>query len=121
MTSTVGSHYVPGEDEFQEQENLVIVGEADEDRGNDSKPMRSLTEFTIFDPNRGLELISLNMLEDHGDRWHFEAAGYVAPVIVNEEDAGQEDDIENDVDDSRQRLRTTDVFKYEIDYTQPNE
>jgi DNA (cytosine-5)-methyltransferase 1 len=66
-----------------------------------------------------MELISLSELEkDNGalDR-EIEGAGEVRPFISNDdEDAGQEDDLGDDL-----RLRLTAIMRYTIDYTQSDE
>ena len=70
-------------------------------------------------------MISLALLDtDQSGRHHFEAAGAVAPIFLNEEDEGQEDvlDGEDDSDISKlQRLRTSAIFRYTIDYTKSDE
>ena len=71
----------------------------------------------LYDPKHGNELIPFTELEEENSRRHFKAAGIVAPVFMNEEDAGQEDDEEQPI----QRLRTTEVYRYWLDFTKIDE
>lgn len=101
---------------------MTIIGEDPEDvdpeeNGQEKKPIRVLSDFALFDPKRNLQLMSLEALDDN-PRGHYEAAGYVTPVFVNEEDAGQEDEDEEDV---MQRLRTSRVLRYSFDCTVADE
>ena len=71
-------------------------------------------------------MVSLDVLENWGEAPSrggqgangkgevYEAAGYVAPVFVNEEDAGQEDEEDKEI---MQRLRTSRILKYSFDFT----
>jgi DNA (cytosine-5)-methyltransferase 1 len=95
-----------------EGSNTVILGEdRDEDEG--SRPVRLLTDFLIFEPGNDNELVSLDELLNATSSRQFEAVGDVAPVYANEEDAGLDDDME---DVPRQRLRTTAIFSFTMDY-----
>ena len=85
----------------------------------EAKPVRILSDFAIFDPRHGraFELISLELLHDTAKTdHHFEAAGNVSPVYLNEEDAGQEDGVMDGEKPDLQRLRTSAIFRYFIDY-----
>jgi DNA (cytosine-5)-methyltransferase 1 len=64
-----------------------------------------------------MELISLSELEKGLDR-EIEGAGDVIPFIVNDEDAGQEDDLD---DESVSRVRLSAIMRWTIDYTQDDE
>jgi len=67
-----------------------------------------------------MELISLNELEKDDnllDR-EVEGAGDVMPSIMNDEDAGQEDDLD---DEQVSRVRLSAIMRYSIDYTQDDE
>lgn len=69
----------------------------DEEVNGVQKPIWLLTDFTIFDPSHRNEIIPLSSMEDNdGTDRQFEAAGYVAPLLEDEEDAGQEDAIDGE-------------------------
>ncbi|TBU32705.1 S-adenosyl-L-methionine-dependent methyltransferase [Dichomitus squalens] len=112
--------YQPHPDEIQENEDTIVQGEdADDYLDEEAKPVRILSDFAIFDPRhgRGFELVSLELLHvTAGTDHHFEAAGNVSPVYLNEEDAGQEDIVDNSKKADLQRLRTSAIFRYFIDY-----
>ena len=115
------AYYQESVEEDEEREDFILIGE-DLTTGGDnpeSKPIRFLTEFVLYDPKRGNELISLSKFEvkNLNNRRHFKAAGIVSPVFMNEEDAGQEDDEEQPV----QRLRTMEVNRYYLDFTKIDE
>ncbi|KAF9469568.1 S-adenosyl-L-methionine-dependent methyltransferase [Collybia nuda] len=115
------AYYDTRPDEIRETHDLVIVGEDFED-GYDpsdedqeiSKPIRVLTSFSIFDPRHRNEMVSLNVIEEEDaiDR-EFEAAGYVVPLFINEEDEGQEDGLE----DMFQYVRLGAILRYTFDFT----
>jgi DNA (cytosine-5)-methyltransferase 1 len=67
-----------------------------------------------------MELISLNELEKDDDLLdrEVEGAGDVMPFIMNDEDAGQEDDLD---DEQVSRVRLSAIMRYTIDYTQDDE
>ncbi|EKM61513.1 uncharacterized protein PHACADRAFT_204683 [Phanerochaete carnosa HHB-10118-sp] len=84
-----------------------------------NKPTRILTDFVIFDPGHDDELVSLEDLFDHTIDRSFEATGNVAPEFINEEDAGLDDDgFEDDL--AKQRLRTSAIFSFTLDYNSSN-
>ena len=101
-----------------EGDKLVIIGEDpdDEDGDGDEKPIRELHDFSIFDPKHRNEMVTLEALEqdDSVDR-QFEAAGVVMPSFINDEDAGQEEDVE------LQYVRLSSILRYTVDYTDENE
>lgn len=112
--------YQPHPDEIKEDAETVVQGEDPEDyRDGEGKPVRQLSAFVVFDPStsRGFELIPLDSLHDPANTHRqFEAAGCVSPVYLNEEDAGQEDGVEDDEKLGPQRIRTSAIFRYVIDY-----
>lgn len=104
--------------EIRETQHLVVDGEDFDGDVTDEKPLRSLTNFSIFDPNRRNELVSLAALdEDDGEHRQFEAAGYVVPYFINEEDQGQEDGLPN----APQYVRLSSILQYRFDYTKESE
>jgi DNA (cytosine-5)-methyltransferase 1 len=123
-----GCKYVPRKAEIIETEDLVIDGEdqrADDDERTvriDDKPVRTLSLFAFMDPGNDLEMVLLSALEDNdsevGDHT-VEGAGFVAPLLLNEEDDGQRDDIA-DVR-KQQYIRLTGVVRYTIDYAKQDE
>ncbi|OBZ68211.1 hypothetical protein A0H81_11825 [Grifola frondosa] len=54
--------YSPDNRDLKEKADLLILGEEEHD-GADDKPIRMLSDFSIFDPKHGLELISLSLLD----------------------------------------------------------
>ncbi|PPQ99529.1 hypothetical protein CVT24_005319 [Panaeolus cyanescens] len=101
---SVAAFYKPPQGKPQptwETEDLVLPGEEPLDvddtpgpDGDDTKPIRRLANFSIFDPLHSDEFVSLHMLElnDGVDR-HFEAVGYALPLYENDEDEGQEESL----------------------------
>ncbi|KAI0354603.1 S-adenosyl-L-methionine-dependent methyltransferase [Trametes cingulata] len=113
--------YISRPEDVREDADTVVFDEdsLERDEGaSDEKPVRLLADFTIFDP-RGYELVSLGLLDSDTHSYHFEAAGFVAPVFLNKEDEGQEDGVDTEDDHKRhlQRLQTSAIFAYTIDYT----
>ncbi|KAK7686546.1 hypothetical protein QCA50_010146 [Cerrena zonata] len=80
------AYYQESVDEDEEREDYIVIGEdtAPNDE-EDQKPIRVLSDFTIYDPKHGNQLISLWELENNSGKAHFRAAGLVRPVFVNEE------------------------------------
>ncbi|KAI8998552.1 S-adenosyl-L-methionine-dependent methyltransferase [Trametes punicea] len=116
--------YPPTPDDVKEDANTVIFGEDPLERNGaadaNSKPVRALSDFSVFDPLGEFELISLKLLdEESAQPRQFEAAGVVAPVFLNEEDEGQEDGLDDEevAQWKPQRLRTSAIFRYTVDYT----
>ena len=122
--STSEPSYHPLDTDQIEDENTIVQGEDPDDYSNDgAKPVRILSKFAIYDPKPGhnYELISLDLLhETSGIGRQFEAAGYVSPVYLSEEDAGQEDGVEAEEGLERLHLRTSAIFHYFIDYQERN-
>ena len=88
------------------------------DENDDSKPVRFLTNFVIFDPRHKNELVSLHEMEAPEstiDR-EFEASGAVRPVLDLDEDEGQEDD--GDTEQGVARIRLSAILRFWTDYTQ---
>jgi DNA (cytosine-5)-methyltransferase 1 len=118
MRTTVAAYYQKQKREIIEDDKLVIVGEDadDEDGDGDEKPIREIHGFTIFDPKHRNEMVTLEALEqDDGVDRQFEAAGFVVPSFVNDEDVGQEEDAEP------QYIRLSSILRYTMDYTDENE
>ena len=108
--------YAPTPSDKYETADVLILGE-EPDHGAERRdlPVRVLTDFSIFGPKDGFRFCSLN---DDNLRGHtLEAAGFVSPVYANDEDEGQEDDVEDDL----QRLRTSAIHQYSIDYESRDE
>lgn len=100
-----------------EDSELVITGEDPED-GLDEKPIRLLSDFSIFDPKHRNEFVSLAAIEeDDGEDRQFEAAGMVMPYFVSEEDEGQDEETEIEP----QYVRLSAVLRYTVDYAQESE
>jgi hypothetical protein len=121
----VVAYYEPRDDELFESADLIIAGEDLDDVGSDSgadqvqeKPVRVLTDFSIFDPKHRNEMMSLSAIEqeDSLDR-QFEGAGLVAPYLINEEDEGQEDGLDAEL----QYVRLGAILRYTLDYAEENE
>jgi DNA (cytosine-5)-methyltransferase 1 len=115
-------YYIPKDnvDEIPEEKAYINLGEDPDAEDDKDKPVRLLTDFCIFDPKHDMELISLSELEkDDGtlDR-EIEGAGDVRSFILNDEDAGQEDDLD---DEQVSRIRLSAIMRYTIDYTQDDE
>jgi hypothetical protein len=68
------------------------------------KPTRLLADFSIFEARRDYEMVSLDVVAEHGagsaNGRVIEAAGYVMAEITNEEDAGQEDEDDEEEEQS---------------------
>ncbi|KAF8079195.1 S-adenosyl-L-methionine-dependent methyltransferase [Lyophyllum atratum] len=126
--------YKNRDEEELEDAELVLEGEdpfagEDEDddagQGEPDKPIRVLFDFTIYDPKHHNEMMSLNAIEeDDGVDRQFEGAGYAFPYVVNEEDEGQEDELLEDGDGAKTKLkyiRLGAILRYTFDPTQPND
>ncbi|KAG6901728.1 hypothetical protein C0995_008696 [Termitomyces sp. Mi166 len=108
-----------------ESADLVIIGEdpfADEDEKDDpnAKPVRVLSDFAIYDPNHGCEMVLLSSIEeDDGVDRQFEAEGIVLPYYQNDEDEGQEDDENEDGSNREPKLvKLGAILRYTFDYTE---
>lgn len=122
------AYYDTQPEEIRETQHLVVAGEDFEDGyGSDDegqegqeneKPVRALMSFSIFDPNHRNEMVSLaTMDEDDGIDRKLEAAGYVIPSFINEEDEGQEDGLDNEP----QYVRLGSILGYSFDVTKDSE
>ena len=117
------SFYVPRPDEKLETPELVIPGEDPEDEPleDDEKPVRILTEFSIFDPLHRNEMVSLAAIEEEdGVDRHFEGAGWVAADFISE-DVGQEDWDVDEEEDRKVYVRLGAILRYTLDYKSENE
>lgn len=108
-----------------ESADLAIIGEdpfTDGDEGDpDAKPVRVLSDFAIYDPKHGSEMVPLSSIEeDDGVDRQFEAEGFVSPYYQNDEDEGQEDDDENkDSNACEPKLvKLGAILRYTFDYTE---
>ncbi|KZT70140.1 S-adenosyl-L-methionine-dependent methyltransferase [Daedalea quercina L-15889] len=107
---TPNLQYAAQPGDLYEEADTVIFGEDPDDARDGGLPVRVLSDFSIFDPKADYQLLSLD--EENTHRHELEAGGFVSPVYANEEDEGQEDDVEG----SLQRLRTTRIERYSLDY-----
>ncbi|PPQ86962.1 hypothetical protein CVT25_009784 [Psilocybe cyanescens] len=116
LDTRVDAYYKKRKNTIVENEDLIISGEDPEDEDED-KPIRELLDFSIFDPRRRNELVTLEALEqDDGIDRAFEAAGMVKPHYVSEEDEGQEEE-----PDEPQYVHLSAILRYTVDYTQESE
>ena len=121
----LGRGYKPSSSDIAENENTVVLGEDSDDLASPAdKPVRLLTEFEIFGPSNAYEYQGLDALHRSDlPCSQLQAAGFVSPVFLNEEDAGQEDDLRDELDlaSSQQHLRTSSILQYTLDYQQMDE
>jgi DNA (cytosine-5)-methyltransferase 1 len=112
-------YYQRRREELIENAELVITGEDPEDELEDGeKPIRLLSNFSIFDPKHRNEFLSLAAIEeDDGVDRQFEGAGMVMPYFVSEEDEGQDEETEIDP----QYVRLGSILRYSVDYAQESE
>jgi hypothetical protein len=94
------------------------VIEIDDEDVDLKKAVRFLDDFQFFDPKNHYDLVDLSVLENtnNGHDRFYEGLGKVS-AMIDEEDAGQEDDLEA----STVLLRLSSILKYTIDYTKRNE
>ncbi len=88
------------------------------------KPIRMLTEFTIFDSRHRNEFIVLSKIEEEdGVDRRFEVAGWVVPYYVDEDDLVGEDGEEGGAGDEVEPvyMRLGPVLRYSIDWTKDKE
>ncbi len=110
---------------MEEEKRPVIHGEDSVDNaGSHEKPIRLLSNFTIFDPKQGFALVPLTVVNEGNNR-EVEAVGNVTAVFA-EEDAGQEadyvDGAENPNEEQRlQRIRTAPILHYTMNYGDADE
>lgn len=111
-------YYQKRREELIENAELIITGEDPEDGLDDGeKPIRLLSDFSIFDPKHRNEFVSLAAIEeDDGVDRQFEGAGLVMPYFVSE-DEGQDEEAETDP----QYVRLGVILRYTIDYAQESE
>jgi DNA (cytosine-5)-methyltransferase 1 len=119
-------HYRPRDTEVLETApDLAIQGEDPEASpygvGDTSdKPTRVLTDFSIFEPRRDHEMVSLGLVVQRNGDNVIEAAGYVTAEINNEEDAGQEDEDEEEAEESVY-LRLGPILRVHVAYEPEHE
>lgn len=119
------AYYETQAEEIRETRQLVVAGEdlddeygSDEEDNDHNKPIRILTSFSIFNPKHRNEMVSLTAMEEEdGIDREFEAAGYVMPWFINEEDEGQEDGLGN----APQYVRLGAILRYTFDCTKESE
>ena len=115
-TKFLVSFYAARPDERIETEELVIPGEDPEDNPDEDnqKPVRVLTDFSIFDPLHRNEMVSLAAIEEEdGVDRHFEGAGWVTAYFIDE-DVGQED--WDDDEEEQVYVRLGAILRYTLDY-----
>ncbi|PFH48401.1 hypothetical protein AMATHDRAFT_5836 [Amanita thiersii Skay4041] len=107
------AYYSSRENETRESAEPIPGEDPEGDPCEDGeKPIRFLTDFSIFDPKHRNEMISLAALEeDDGVDRHFEGAGWVAPQFVIE-DVAQEDW----QDTEPVYLRLGAILRFSLDY-----
>ena len=112
-------YYQKRREELIESAELIITGEDPEDGLDEGeKPIRLLSDFSVFDPKHRNEFVSLAAIEeDDGVDRQFEGAGLVMPYFVSEEDEGQDE--ETGIDPQYVRLST--IIRYATDYAQESE
>lgn len=116
--SHTDQRYTPRTDEVPEDKLHISLDEDSEDSSED-KPIRLLSNFCIFDPKHKNQIISLEELEKDDSDFdrEVEAVGDVRSYVLNDEDAGQEDDLV----DEFARARLTAIMRFTIDYTKEDE
>ena len=112
-------YYQKRREELIENAQLIITGEDPEDGLDEGeKPIRLLSDFSIFDPKHRNEFVSLAAIEeDDGADRQIEGAGLVMPYFVNEEDEGQDEETEIDP----QYVRLGGILRYSVDYAKESE
>ena len=80
---------------IEETADLRLPGELEAGLEADTKPVRYLDSFTIYDPRNG-EFRNLADLESDDNDYQFEAAGFIWPVLVDEDEDDSEDEDEED-------------------------
>lgn len=104
--------------ERKEGADCWLFGEEPHLANPDDRHVRMLSHFAFFDPNRDLEMVSLDVLDNLGGRRRqveVEGAGFTAAKFEIE-DEGQEDELEGYYDDDLQYIRLTTVRRFIIDY-----
>ncbi|KAK0208944.1 S-adenosyl-L-methionine-dependent methyltransferase [Desarmillaria ectypa] len=82
---------------FEETRRLVLPGEDPEEIDNELKIIRYLTNFAFYDDNNNNALVPLSLMEENdGVTRNLRASGFVRPYLVNDEDEGQEDGLDDD-------------------------
>jgi DNA (cytosine-5)-methyltransferase 1 len=118
LSTQLASFYVSRPNEQLETKELVIPGEdPEEDAVDDNdKPVRILTDFSIFDPLHRNEMVSLAAIEeDDGVDRSFEGAGWVTANFIDE-DVGQEDWEDEEEEEEKVYVRLGAILRYTLDY-----
>ena len=74
---------------------MRLPGELEAGLEADTKPVRYLDSFTIYDPRHG-EFRNLADLESDDNDYQFEAAGFIWPVLVDEDEDDSDDEDEEE-------------------------
>jgi hypothetical protein len=127
---------VPRDDEVDERENPLILGEVDDGLPDDDTrhededevsdlPMRELNNFEFFDAKTN-ELHSLDTLLSLDVDIALEGAGFVRPIYRSDDDEEEDNfSIENEEESEEptrgQYLRISAVFFTHIAYSDPND
>ncbi|KAH9932061.1 S-adenosyl-L-methionine-dependent methyltransferase [Epithele typhae] len=112
--------YHPTSTDIPETAAIEVLGEDPDDLHDaNNKPVRALDNFEVFNPSSHFKHVGIDEL--HRSSGVCQAAGFVSPVFISEEDAGQEDDGEGGGDDDDptkglQHLRTESLKGYSLDY-----
>lgn len=118
LSTQLATFYVSRPNEQLETKELVIPGEdPEEDAVDDNqKPVRVLTDFSIFDPLHRNEMVSLAAIEeDDGVDRSFEGAGWVTANFIDE-DVGQEDWEDEEEEEEKVYVRLGAILRYTLDY-----
>ncbi|KAF4604708.1 hypothetical protein EYR40_003486 [Pleurotus pulmonarius] len=110
----------PNRQEIKENDpDLDIRGEEPSDPGTTDKPVRILSAFTMFDPERRFEMVSLQALaDDDPNASGFVVVGYVSPFMVEgDEDEGDEDE----EDEDRPFVKLHGLISYSMDTASQND
>jgi DNA (cytosine-5)-methyltransferase 1 len=121
--------FLEGEDELSSEseadDELLIQHRRRDDNPPKEKPIRIITNFTIFDSRHRNEYVVLSKIEEEdGVDRKFEVTGSVVPYYVNEEDlVGGDNDDGRNADDEVQPvlMRIGPVLRFTIDWTKDEE
>ncbi|KXN85700.1 DNA (cytosine-5)-methyltransferase 1A [Leucoagaricus sp. SymC.cos] len=127
--------FLEGEDELFSDDDGDVDSDSESDRSRSRashpaqprrkeklKPIRVLTEFTIFDARHGNEYIVLSKIEEEdGVDRKFEVAGWVVPFYFDDDDLVGGDDDEGggrrDEEIEPVYMRVGPVLRYSVDWT----
>ncbi|KAF9473771.1 S-adenosyl-L-methionine-dependent methyltransferase [Pholiota conissans] len=113
--------YTSTEDEIDEDEDLIVLGESSPAENDETIPIRTLDDFTIYDGGT-LQLISVaELLQIHYSQRKYHASGIVRPWANSEHDAsGIEDELDEDGDGnseeatSRDRVTLSNILDFNL-------